>query len=152
MLCSEDMSVKVVNYLKFWIQNVQVISSNSLLFLELNYIRISKFRGNLVVRGHRQTVCDPDPLKLELLDVIQQAMYIPYSHVSYIYLNSFDIVVRNILSRRLWLLRSFHILCQRIMGSHNGATHPGNYTWIVSCLYYQFKKINLLLLLTRKTN
>ena len=32
MLRSEDMSVKVVDYLKFCIQNCQVISSNSLLF------------------------------------------------------------------------------------------------------------------------
>ena len=89
MLRSEDMSVKVVNYLTFCIQNVQVISSNSLLFRsyllnatslwtgilyslwekygDLNYISISKFRGNLVVRCHRQTVCKPWPLKLELL-------------------------------------------------------------------------------------
>ena len=54
----------------FWYQNLSWI-----------YIRISKFRENLVVRGHRQTVCDLDPLTL-CDKSAQQSEQVPLKYMS----------------------------------------------------------------------
>ena len=67
--------VQVVNYLTFCIQHFQSLISSKrnitldsnfvelmgfllILKFELDYIRISKLRGNVMVRSHRHTVCN----------------------------------------------------------------------------------------------